>query len=70
MLHLDVMDRAAFAFLMDLYGHGRVRFDELDGWLRLHVVLVGVTVASGLWSGRRVAAGRPAQEFPRLPACG
>ena len=37
---LEFDDFDAFTFLMDLYETGRMRFGELDRWLRLHVVLV------------------------------
>ena len=35
---LEFTDTAAFVFLMDLYETGRMRFGELDAWLRKHVV--------------------------------
>lgn len=33
---LEFDDLDAFSFLMDLYETGRMRFDELDRWLREH----------------------------------
>ena len=33
---LEFDDLDAFLFLTDLYETGRVRFDELDRWLRQH----------------------------------
>jgi death-on-curing protein len=33
---LTFTDTSAFSFLMDLYGGGRMRFAELDEWLRQH----------------------------------
>ena len=33
---LTFSDESAFSFLMNLYEGGRMRFDELDGWLRQH----------------------------------
>ena len=35
---LELEDNDAFSFLTGLYETGRVRFEELDGWLRRHVV--------------------------------
>ena len=35
---LEFTDTAAFTFLLDLYETGRMRFGELDAWLRQHVV--------------------------------
>ena len=35
---LEFTDVAAFTFLLDLYETGRMRFGELDAWLRQHVV--------------------------------
>jgi death-on-curing protein len=35
---LEFEDNDAFSFLTGLYETGRVRFEELDGWLRRHVV--------------------------------
>jgi death on curing protein len=35
---LEFADTAAFTFLLDLYETGRMRFGELDAWLRQHVV--------------------------------
>jgi death-on-curing protein len=35
---LEFTDASAFAFLIDLYENGRMRFDELNVWLRQHVV--------------------------------
>ena len=35
---LDFDDVAAFSFLIALYETRRMRFDELDAWLRLHVI--------------------------------
>ncbi len=35
---LEFNDVAAFTFLLDLYETGRMRFGELDAWLRQHVV--------------------------------
>jgi death-on-curing protein len=35
---LDFADADAFAFLLDLYETGRMRFGELDAWLRRNVV--------------------------------
>ena len=34
---LEFADTDAFAFLIDLYENGRMRFSELDSWLRRHV---------------------------------
>ena len=34
---LEFDDLAAFSFLIGLYESGRMRFDELDAWLRKHV---------------------------------
>jgi death-on-curing protein len=34
---LDFDDLPAFSFLIGLYETGRMRFDELDAWLRKHV---------------------------------
>ena len=34
---LEFTDIDAFSFLLDLYETGRMRFRELDGWLREHV---------------------------------
>jgi death-on-curing protein len=34
---LDFDDPTAFSFLIGLYETGRMRFDELDAWLRKHV---------------------------------
>jgi death-on-curing protein len=34
-------DQAAFAFLIELYEMGRMRFGELDAWLREHVSPLG-----------------------------
>ena len=31
-------DRDAYSFLIDLYESGRMRFEELDRWLRLHAM--------------------------------
>jgi death on curing protein len=33
---LEFDDLEAYAFLMDLYETGRMKFDELDQWLRRH----------------------------------
>lgn len=33
---LEFDDLDAYSFLMGLYESGRMRFQELDGWLRLH----------------------------------
>ena len=33
---LTFTDASAFSFLMDLYEGGRMRFTELDAWLRQH----------------------------------
>jgi prophage maintenance system killer protein len=33
-------DLDAFSFLMDLYETGRMRFEELDRWLRQHALAV------------------------------
>ena len=35
---LEFNDLDAFSFLLDLYDTGRMRFDELDRWLRQHTV--------------------------------
>jgi death-on-curing protein len=35
---LEFTDAAAFSFLIGIYEAGRMRFDELDAWLRQHVV--------------------------------
>ena len=35
---LEFSDADAFLFLTDLYETGRLRFQELDRWLRQHVV--------------------------------
>jgi death-on-curing protein len=35
---LEFTDEVAFSFLIGLYETGRMRFDELAAWLRLHVV--------------------------------
>jgi death-on-curing protein len=35
---LEFTDADAIAFLIGLYETGRMRFDELDAWLRQHVV--------------------------------
>lgn len=35
---LEFNDLDAYAFLMDLYETGRMRFSELDAWLRKHVL--------------------------------
>ena len=35
---LEFDDADAFSFLLDLYERGRVRFEELDRWLRQHAV--------------------------------
>jgi death-on-curing protein len=35
---LEFDDLDAFSFLMDLYETGRMRFEELDRWLRRHAV--------------------------------
>ena len=35
---LDFIDTEALSFLLDLYDTGRMRFEELDRWLRQHVV--------------------------------
>jgi death-on-curing protein len=40
---LEFDDADAFSFLMDLYERGRLRFEELDGWLRQHVVADSVS---------------------------
>jgi death on curing protein len=37
---LEFNDTDAFSFLLDLYETGRMRFQELDRWLRLHIVPV------------------------------
>jgi death-on-curing protein len=37
---LEFNDADAFSFLMDLYETGRMRFQELDRWLRQHIVSV------------------------------
>ncbi len=37
-LLLNFTDEDAFSFLIDLYETGRMRFGELDVWLRRHVV--------------------------------
>ena len=34
---LEFDDANAFSFLLDLYERGRIRFEELDRWLRQHV---------------------------------
>lgn len=34
---LEFDDLAAFSFLIGLYESGRMRFDELDAWLRKHI---------------------------------
>ena len=36
---LQFNDADAFSFLLDLYETGRMRFDELDRWLRQHAAL-------------------------------
>jgi death-on-curing protein len=35
---LEFDDLEAFSFLLDLYENGRMRFQELEGWLRRHAV--------------------------------
>ena len=35
---LEFNDLDAYAFLMDLYETGRMRFSELDAWLRKHLL--------------------------------
>ena len=35
---LEFDDLDAFSFIMDLYDRGQMRFDDLDRWLRRHVV--------------------------------
>ena len=35
---LEFNDLDAFSFLIDLHETGRMRFEELDGWLRQHAV--------------------------------
>jgi len=35
---LALDDADAFSFLIRLYESGRMRFDELDRWLRQHVI--------------------------------
>jgi prophage maintenance system killer protein len=35
---LEFNDLDAYEFLMDLYETGLMRFSELDGWLRKHVL--------------------------------
>jgi hypothetical protein len=35
---LEFDDADTFSFLMGLYETGRVRFEELDRWLRQHIV--------------------------------
>ena len=37
---LEFHDRDAFSFLNDLYETGRMRFEELDRWLRQHALAV------------------------------
>jgi death-on-curing protein len=37
---LEFSDLDAYSFLLDLYQTGRLRFDELDQWLRQHSVLI------------------------------
>ena len=37
---LEFNDLDAFSFLMDLYETGRMRFEELDRWLRRNAVAV------------------------------
>lgn len=39
---LEFNDAEAFSFLMDLYDTGRLRFQELDQWLRKHVASTGL----------------------------
>jgi hypothetical protein len=34
---LEFTDEVAFSFLIGLYENGRMRFDELDAWLRKNV---------------------------------
>jgi prophage maintenance system killer protein len=36
---LDFNDVDAFSFLLNLYETGRMRFEELDRWLRQHAAL-------------------------------
>ena len=36
--HLEFNDADAFSFLLDLYETGRMRFENVDRWLRQHVV--------------------------------
>jgi prophage maintenance system killer protein len=36
---LELSDSDAFSFLLDLYFTGRMRFQELDRWLRQHAAL-------------------------------
>jgi death-on-curing protein len=36
---LEFNDADAFSFLLDLYGTGRMRFEELDRWLRQHAAV-------------------------------
>ena len=38
---LEFNDLDAHSFLMDLYETGRMRFEELDGWLRKHAIPTG-----------------------------
>jgi death-on-curing protein len=35
---VEFNDATAYSFLMGLYETGRMRFDELDAWLRQHVI--------------------------------
>ncbi|MGD0046327.1 MAG: hypothetical protein ABSE42_04865 [Bryobacteraceae bacterium] len=36
---LEFNDAHAFSFLMDLHETGRMRFEELDRWLRQHAAV-------------------------------
>jgi prophage maintenance system killer protein len=36
---LEFNDADAFSFLLNLYETGRIRFDELDRWLRRHATI-------------------------------
>ena len=38
---LEFDDQSAFAFIIGLYENGRMRFTELDAWLRLHASPLG-----------------------------
>lgn len=49
---LEFNDAEGFSFLLDLYQTGRMRFEEIERWLRQHVVAADQSAQRGVASGQ------------------